>query len=123
MRIAPFAILLIGVAFLADAQPAKRPSAKDVFEHATDLYRAGRYREAAGGYRQAYEIEPNTSTLLAAARAYYREKGIICVPWTDVAALRLQAIESKKIYDEWMGETSIAPRDELPPNPFEDDND
>jgi len=115
MRIIPLAILLLSVVLLAEAQPRRKTTASVIFERATTLYRAGEYKKAAGAFREAYDAEPNTTSLLMAARAYYRDQGIVCVPWQDAATLRLHAIEATRIYDEWIG-----PRitDQPPPNPF-----
>lgn len=117
MRVIPLVILLLGVAFLADAQPKRKSNASAIFERATNLYRAGEYKKAAGAFREAYDAEPNTTSLLMAARAYYRDQGIVCVPWQDAAMLRLQAIDATRIYDDWIG-----PRvnDQPPPNPFDE---
>ena len=106
MRLTPLAILLLGVVFLADAQAPR--TAKEVYDRGTELYRHGRYKEAAGFYRMAYEIEPNTSTLLAAARAYYRDRGVICVQLDDLTRIEAAAAEIGLALGGLRGEAKIA---------------
>jgi len=76
-------VLAAGVLVAADT-----PSAEKTFDKATELFLKGKYSEAAGWYRMAYEVEPNTSTLRAASRAYDRAEGLYTVPIKDLQEIR-----------------------------------
>ena len=71
MRLAPLAGLLLLVAPLAQgASPQEKRQAAALMKKADADYKAGRYREAAEGLKQAQELNPNPRILYNIARAY-----------------------------------------------------